>query len=67
MFTKLKVVGLDHTITNPQLANEIVKISNEWKHSLRRWSKDHHDHCMQVACEYACGERLMSTCINARP
>ena len=36
MFTKLKVVGLDHTITNPQLANEIVKISNEWKHlSLR--------------------------------
>ena len=45
----MNMVGLDHTITNPQLANEIVKISNEWKHSLRRWSKDHHDHCMQVA------------------
>ena len=42
------MVGLDHVLANKAMAADIGKIATQWRHSLRRWGRGHHDHAMQV-------------------
>ena len=40
------VITLD--ALNAAMEKDIDCITNEWRHSYRRWGKGHHDHAMQV-------------------